>query len=310
MNVRMTSYADNFEDVMIQRAFSLDFQGFYIDVGAYNPVEHSVTKHFYDRGWRGINVEPNPTPFEMLRSTRDRDINLNIGLSNRAGSMGIFEAPGACWSVDRSLLTGHFGAQESDIVERTIEIKTLAAICERHVPAGVTIDFLKVDVEGHEREVLEGGDWQKWRPRIVVAETNGYETWEKLLLDSGYHFTLFDGINRFYVRDEDKHLIPVMSVPVNVCDQFLIFGYLNRINELHESNLELHESNLKLEAAAADQLAMLNHVATELQTTRDHWSQYGAASLKVARGLGLASKRFPAASRLARKVVHKFSSRA
>ena len=299
MRVRMTSYADNFEDVLIQRAFELDAKGFYIDVGAYNPVEHSVTKHFYDRGWRGINVEPNPKPFEMLRSTRDRDINLNIGLSNRAGSMAIYEAPGACWSVDLDLLTGYFGAQRGEIVEKTIEIRTLAEICRDHVPTGVEIDFLKVDVEGHEREVIEGGDWARWRPRIVIAEANGHETWDQSLLTADYHFTLFDGVNRIYVRDEDRHLIPALSIPVNVCDQFAIHGYLNRINEIHEAKL-----------AQEAELAELNHLKSEYLKTLDHFSQYGAATLKLARGVGIASKRYPNASRIARKMVHKLGERA
>ncbi len=289
MHFRMTSYADNFEDVMIQRAFDFDSKGFYIDVGAYNPVEHSVTKHFYDRGWRGINVEPNPTPFEALRAGRDRDVNLNIGLSNREGRMTIFEAPGACWSVDRDMLTGYFAAQEKDIVERSIEIKTLAEVCERHVPTGTEIDFLKVDVEGHEREVLEGGDWSRWRPRIVLAEANGFETWEGLLLNSGYHFTLFDGVNRFYVRDEDAHLIPPMSFPANASDRFLIHGYMRRINELEEASTQL-----KIEAHLLRQALAL-------------YGPFGPLTLKVAGRLGRASKRFPAATRFAKKVVRRLN---
>jgi len=91
----MTSYADNFRDVMLQRAFDFDHRGFYIDIGAYNPVEHSVTKHFSNRGWRGINIEPNPVPFGLLLEDRHRDINLHIGLSNQSGNLTLFAATGA-----------------------------------------------------------------------------------------------------------------------------------------------------------------------------------------------------------------------
>ena len=84
MNWRMTSYADNFEDVLLQRAFELDARGFYIDVGAYAPVEHSVTKQFYDRGWRGINVEPNPQPFaELAADSVPGGGSIGAGMSNR-----------------------------------------------------------------------------------------------------------------------------------------------------------------------------------------------------------------------------------
>ncbi len=55
-----TSYAQNFEDVMLWRALRHIDQGYYIDVGAWSPELDSVTKAFYEHGWHGINVEPNP----------------------------------------------------------------------------------------------------------------------------------------------------------------------------------------------------------------------------------------------------------
>ena len=278
MSFRMTSYADNFEDVLLQRAFGMDYQGFFIDVGAYHPVEHSVTKHFSDRGWWGLNIEPNPAPFALLATSRDRDINLNIGLSDAPGELTLFEAPGACWSVDVDLLTGYFGANRDDLVVRTIPVRTLAEVCDRHVPHGTPIDFLKVDVEGHERAVLEGGDWHRHRPRIILAESNGFEAWEPLLFEAGYHFTLFDGVNRFYVRDEDARLIPLLSVPVNASDSFSIFGYVHRIDELED---------------------LVFHQAREL----DRYRGVGPGALRVARGIGSASKRFPAAARIAKRFV-------
>ena len=296
MNFRMTSYADNFEDVVLQRAFDLESKGFYIDVGAYNPVEHSVTKQFYDRGWRGINIEPNPKPFGVLVAERDRDVNLNIGLSNRRGELTLFDAPGACWSVDRDMVTGYFGAAPADVVERSIPIRTLAEVCDEHVPAGTTVDFLKIDVEGHEREVIEGGDWTRHRPRIVLAESNGYESWEPVLIEAGYHFTLFEGVNRFYVRDEDARLIPRRSLPANGGDRFLIYGYLRRIHELETS---VREQSLELDAIrGAD------------RQTYELLRQCGPTARKVVRHLGHAAKRYPLASRLAKKVVQRLGRRA
>lgn len=228
----MVSYADNFEDVLLQRALPREGTGFYIDVGAFDPVAHSVTKHFYEHGWRGINVEPNPAAFSRLDEGRPRDVNLNLGLSNREGFLTLYEAPSACWSVDPDLLTGWFGADRDALVERRVPVTTLAEVCERHVPAGVTIDFLKVDVEGHEREVLEGNDWRRWRPRIVLAEANRPETWEPMLLGSGYLFAFFDGVNRFFVREEDRGLLPALGVPVNSSDAFVIDAYLEKILNL------------------------------------------------------------------------------
>ncbi len=230
----MVSYADNFEDVLLNRAFKSITKGFYIDIGAYDPISHSITKHFYDQGWHGINVEPNPAPFARLCASRTRDLNLNLGISEKAGQLTIYEAPNACWSVDEDLLTGWFGAKSSEIQPRSIPVITLEQLCEAHVPEGLTIDFLKVDVEGHERAVIAGGEWSKWRPRVVIIEANRPEHWHSILDEAGYHFVLFDGVNRIYVRDEDKDLIPGLSVPVNVGDQFAIHGYLAAIYGLQE----------------------------------------------------------------------------
>jgi FkbM family methyltransferase len=230
----MISYAGNFEDVVLERVFRGINRGFYIDVGAYEPIDQSVTHHFYLKGWNGINIEPNPAPFRALAAARDRDVNLNVGLSNHEGSIRVFSADGACWSVDRGLITGWFGVPADKIVERVMPVRTLAAICERHAPQDAAIEFLKIDVEGHEREVVEGGDWNRWRPRVVLIEADRPEAWEPRLLDAGYVFALFDGVNRFYVRDEDRRLLPIVAAPANATDNFLIHAYLKNVPELEE----------------------------------------------------------------------------
>ena len=93
--------------------------------------------------------------------------------------------------------------------------------------AAATIDFLSIDVEGHEREVLAGGDWKTWRPRIVVVEATeptttipSHEKWEGILLEASYLFATFDGLNRYYVRKEDAELVPVLAVPVSCLDDY------------------------------------------------------------------------------------------
>ena len=223
----MVSYAQNHEDVLLDRAFPRGRPGFYIDVGANEPVRNSVTRHFYELGWHGINVEPGTYPFGLLAAERERDVNLNVAVSDAEGELTLYELPpdvsgGSTLSdanAARHRESGHPAA------ERTVATLTLARICERHADA--TIDFLSVDVEGHEREVLAGGDWEKWRPRIVVVEATEptttiptHEKWEGILLGAGYLFVAFDGLNRYYVREEDADLAPVLAVPVNCLDDY------------------------------------------------------------------------------------------
>ena len=81
----MISYAQNFEDVVLNRVFHAVQQGRYIDIGAYDPVVDSVTKHFYDRGWSGVNVEPVTRFHEKFVATRPRDWNINSAVGPLPG---------------------------------------------------------------------------------------------------------------------------------------------------------------------------------------------------------------------------------
>src|SRR5207249_363695 len=96
-----------------------------------------------------------------------------------------------------------------------------------HYLDGRTIDFLKIDVEGHERQVITGNDWRRFRPRIVVVEAThpmsrkpAWESWEKLLVDNDYKMGFFDGLNRYYVRSESTELLQSFDSPANVLDGF------------------------------------------------------------------------------------------
>ena len=273
MSEPMVSYALNHEDVLLHRVFRDRPVGFYIDAGAFDPVDHSVTKHFYDRGWRGINIEPDSEVFGRLRADRVRDVNLNVGVSDRVGEQTLFGGPGAHWSADLSLVTGYFRVDPRDVVRVTVRVTTLAQICERHVPPGQTIDFLKVDVEGLEGAVIAGADWARWRPRVVLVEVNHPETWEPRLLGSGYLFAAFDGVNRYYVRSEDADLLPAFDAPVNVSDNYVIYNYIRAINELQD----------KLQDLAG----------------------LGPVSLGVARRLRALSARHPRLARLAKRVIRR-----
>jgi FkbM family methyltransferase len=234
----MISYAQNCEDVLLRRLFPPEHRGFYIDVGANNPLTDSVTRHFYERGWRGINVEPSDR-FPQFAVHRPRDVNLNVALSNQQGTVTLYEFPAAselatCSRQEAASHLERYGFQYS---QRSVPMTTLKAVCDEHVRGPV--DFVSIDVEGHERQVLEGGDWNRYRPTAIVIEatrpvtnTPSHEQWEDLLLAAEYRFALFDGLNRFYLRVEDAHLLPKLSVAANVFDDFLSAKHLSRAADL------------------------------------------------------------------------------
>jgi FkbM family methyltransferase len=342
--VTTVSYAQNHEDILLDRAFARGRPGFYIDVGAHEPVNYSVTKHFYDLGWHGINVEPSTRLFEMLRAARPRDTNLNIALSDKPGELTFYEYPPEYAGL--STLSEHTAARHRQAgmvgVERRVPTGTLAEVCERHAEG--TIDFLSVDVEGHELEVLSGGDWERWRPRIVVVEATepmGVEgagdtprrmipthgDWEHILLNAGYLFAAFDGLNRFYVRSEDADLAEALSVPVNVADGYVSHGYLQmsrqqaadwaanqtlraEYRDLAAEVRSLRERAEKAERALTATRELHESIRTELDAGLARMEEVlaevggiGAAGIGLARRLTAASTRYPRAARLARKAV-------
>ena len=234
----MISYAQNHEDVVLRRLFSPDHQGLYIDVGASHPLEDTVTRYFYERGWQGISIEPGSI-FDKLVEHRPRDINLNVGLSNAVGEKTFYDFvdyPGSS-TYCATEAEAHCREHGFRCVERPVLVTTLKAVCEQYVHK--PIDFISIDVEGHEREVLEGGDWDRFRPLVVLIEATRPNTtipthgqWEDLLWKADYRFAMFDGLNRYYIRGEDSHLLPRLVAPANHLDDFIPHRYVKQIADL------------------------------------------------------------------------------
>jgi FkbM family methyltransferase len=207
------SYAQHLEDYHLAQAFAGQSSGFYIDVGAGHPVADNVSCWFYLQGWRGLIVEPQESLVELYRVVRPRDIAEGCLVGDRRGEIDFH-------IVDRlhgfSTMRPEVARQVQTLGVRlktkTFPLTTLAALCEHHQIG--RIDFLKIDVEGAEVEVLRGADWQRWRPRVVLLEAlvpgslaQSHREWEPFLLDQGYSFALFDGLNRFYVAREEELLL-------------------------------------------------------------------------------------------------------
>jgi abequosyltransferase len=222
----MLSYAQNFEDVMLRRALGHIKEGFYVDVGAWDPDVETVTRHFYESGWRGINIEPAPTYRGLLETARPRDINLfvAVGKENGRGKFTIIDDSGmstlVCSVAENSAIPQRLTQREIEV-----EVKTLDSIFDEHAPESV--HFLKIDCEGAEADVINAFDLNRHRPWIILVEAiaplsheETHSTWEPHILSSAYNFVYFDGLNRFYVAAEHAELGHAFSVPPNVLDHF------------------------------------------------------------------------------------------
>jgi len=225
------SYAQNFEDVMLWRALKSVEKGFYVDVGANDPIIDSVTHAFYLRGWRGINIEPIASHFLDLQKSHPEDINLQIAISDHDGFLTLYETEvRGLSSASLSIANQHKEAGIS-IVSYDVPTTTLTKIIEEYAPQDV--HFLKVDVEGLEEQVLKGLNFKRYRPWILIIEATlpnsqikSYAGWDSYLNDMNYIFVYFDGLNRFYLAQEHKTLNSAFEVPPNVFDHFELYRFV------------------------------------------------------------------------------------
>jgi FkbM family methyltransferase len=256
--MRFISYAQNNEDVLLWRALGHVRDGFYIDVGANDPVEHSVTKAFYDAGWRGINIEPLPAHIAAFDAQRPGDVNLAVAAGSEAGTLTLYDVPAVRgWaSPERSVADLH-RAEGHTVAELTVPVRTLADVCAEHVHGEV--HFLKIDVEGFEGEVLRGMDFTRWRPWVLVIEATlpnsratNHASWEHLVTDRRYRYAWFDGLNRYYVAEEHAELMDSFGIQPNVFDDYISHHLDKAWAANRAATAALHETQQQADTTRAE----------------------------------------------------------
>jgi len=194
------SYSQFGEDIMLSYLFrSKVGQGKYIDVGANHPKILNNTYKFYLDGWRGVNIEPGGKMFELLQSVRNEDTNLQIGLGNRAGCEVFYEMDVDSVSTfnKKEADNGEYG---KEIIRKIkIEILTIKDIYDQYF-LGETVDFISIDVEGNNLQVLEGNDWQVFRPSYILIEMPEKERLEIIpyLYEHGYYLIFDNSLNGIF----------------------------------------------------------------------------------------------------------------
>ena len=252
---------------MLWRALKDIKDGFYIDVGANDPIVFSVTKWFYEQAWSGINVEPSTEYYNALKADRERDINLCVGAGKEKGTVNFYNFSGTGLpTMDREIAERHIASGFS-VEKETVEIRTLTSICDEHVK-DKTIHFLKVDVEGSEEDVLMGMDFKKYRPWIVVVEATEPLSekknlaWEYLLLENEYRSIYFDGLNKFYIADEKfDDLERYFQSPPNPFDEYVLYEIVRRDANINALNKEIEDKEASLSSMENKLSAMENKLS-------------------------------------------------
>lgn len=189
-----SSYSQEGEDMILRRYLDVGSPGVYVDVGAHHPFRFSNTYFFYKNGWSGINIDPLPEVMNLFKATRPRDINLNVGVSKKSGTMSyyMFNEP-ALNTFDQTLAESRVSDVYKLIDTQEVRVAPLSTLLQQHGHAYDSIDFMSVDVEGHDLEVLKSNDWQKIRPKIVLVECLMPSSIDDLRADAVFNFMTGNG---------------------------------------------------------------------------------------------------------------------
>lgn len=229
MATPFTSYAQNLEDVFIGRCFGERHSGFYIDIGASHPVRDSPTYACYCGGWSGVNVEPIAERVAELRRLRPRDVTVQAVAGAVAGEATLYRTDGI-GGLSSCVFTAIAALQQSGsaIDQLNVPMITLDGLCAEHGIADV--QFLKIDVEGFEQQVLDGFSFTVCRPELVIIEavspgsSEDAVPWIDRLLAAEYEEVYDDAVNRFFLRRESDALRVHFRKPVSVLDNVQQFN--------------------------------------------------------------------------------------
>lgn len=221
-NIPFISYAQNGEDVVLWRALGSREGVVYVDVGAFDPSYDSVTRALYERGWRGVNIEAQPSRIAAFERDRPLDTNLAVAIADRDGEAVLAVPANPGWA---SLLDpAQTGDTEPGGERIAVPVRRLSSVL---ADLGIEhVDVLKIDVEGGEPAVVRGLLDGPVRPTVCVVEgvapgigrIAGDEA-VALLVGAGYVHCLFDGLNHYLTTDPS--LRATLSVPASPADGYV-----------------------------------------------------------------------------------------
>ncbi len=266
-------YAQNKEDLLIESFFPDVDKGFYIDVGANDETIDSVTKIFYEKGWSGINVDPIKRFIDKLDKSRKRDINLQIGLSDKESVLSFREYPSGdgLSTFDKSMQDqykkGGHNFPTDKYEEYDVPVQRLQDVIKENKIEH--IHFLKIDVEGYEGEVIAGNDWAKYRPELLCIEANHiHADWKTILKQNDYEEVFFDGINSYFLAKESIHRKEYFDYPKAVFAGNPVYyqAYRELQDPLTEEIKQLTAFNVQQTELINEQRATINEIETRLSS--------------------------------------------
>ena len=207
----LQSFSQHGEDLYLHYLLSDVDRGTYVDVGAWDPDLDSVSKFFHLRGWRGLHVEPLVEEARALQKARPDDAVYNgvVGAPGESSAILYVVHGTGLSTVDAELAARHL-AHGHMVSKVEVPKQTLDSLFMEFLSDGGPLHWVKIDVEGAEKEVLEGFNLLRWNPWVICMEAadpanpavSTSSLWEHLILSRGWVLATDDGLNRFYVAPE------------------------------------------------------------------------------------------------------------
>ncbi len=167
--LKRQSYAMDGEDMEISKYFKNKKNGFYVDVGAYHPIERNNTMLLYEQGWEGINIDISNFSIQLFNHLRPRDINLNLAISGNEGDIEMYfqKKLSQLSTIKKNQAKRSF---QGEVKTQKIFSKTLTSVLDSSKFKERKIDLLDIDVEGADIDVLESLDFERYSPELVCVE--------------------------------------------------------------------------------------------------------------------------------------------
>lgn len=281
--MELISYAQNFEDIRLWRAFRDVERGRYLDIGTQDPTDDSVSRLFYDRGWRGVHVEPTATYAAAMRDARPDETVIEAAVSNSPLPIKLFEISGTGLSTGVPEIARFH--REAGWTYREILVPTITLASLLEFMGEDPIHWLKIDVEGMEADVLASWGDHPARPAALVIEATKPSTqeqthaeWHSMVASRGYSEVLFDGLSRYFIHETEVHRCEALALSPNVFDGFQV--------------LRTHFSTKHVAAENVQAVAELqNELETKAQAYSEQVAQAAAAAVDASSQLDAALQR-------------------
>lgn len=203
------SFSQSREDRLIDSYFRGRKRGFYVDVGANDPRRFNNTYLFYKKGWRGVNIEPDLNLYKKLFALRPKDVNINCGIGIKKSSASFYRFASDTLSTFSQKKAKRYIKDGFELVDKVaVPILPLSALLKSR---GVEkIDFMSIDTEGYDLEVLKSNDWKRYKPKLICVEVGERrlkvskivkidKKIKKLLEKHGYNELYNNGVNAIFV---------------------------------------------------------------------------------------------------------------